>query len=150
MGDETKPVPGSSWASSEAARRTMQSNRGRDTLPELALRHELHRLGLRYRVNLRVEPGLHRTVDIAFTRLKIAVLVDGCFWHGCPEHGTQPKSNTDFWRSKIQSTKERDAETNITLGQLGWTVLRFWEHEDPVEAARSVSEVAGRLCRKVG
>ena len=150
MGDETRLPPGASWASSDAARRTMQSNRGRDTLPELALRRELHRLGLRYRVNLRVEPSLRRTVDIAFTRLKLAVFVDGCFWHGCPEHGTEPKTNVDFWNSKIQATQKRDAETNVALEKLGWTVLRFWEHEDAVEAARRVWDSAKAIQANLG
>jgi DNA mismatch endonuclease (patch repair protein) len=127
-----------SWASSDAIRRTMQSNRGRDTGPELLLRRELHRLGLRYRVNVRVEPTLRRTVDIAFTKVKLAVFVDGCFWHGCPVHGTLPKTNTDFWSSKIQATKTRDLETSDALDRLGWRVLRFWEHDDPVESAKTV------------
>jgi len=130
-----------SWASSEAIRRTMQSNRGRDTGPELLLRRELHGLGLRYRVNVRVEPTLRRTVDIAFTKVKLAVFVDGCFWHGCPVHGTSPKTNSDFWNSKIGATEKRDLETSEALDRLGWKVLRFWEHDNPEESAKQVFEM---------
>ena len=93
---------------------------------------------------------MRRTVDIAFTRLKLAVFVDGCFWHGCPEHGTEPKTNVDFWNSKIQATQKRDAETNVALEKLGWTVLRFWEHEDAVEAARRVWDSAKAIQANLG
>lgn len=119
----------------------MQSNRGRDTGPELLLRRELHGLGLRYRVNVRVEPTLRRTVDIAFTKVKLAVFVDGCFWHGCPVHGTSPKTNSDFWNSKIGATEKRDLETSEALDRLGWKVLRFWEHDNPEESAKQVFEM---------
>jgi DNA mismatch endonuclease (patch repair protein) len=148
MGEDygaSKRAAGTSWASSEATRRTMQSNRGRDTVPEILLRRQLFNLGLRYRVNLRVEPTLRRTVDIAFTRSKLAVFVDGCFWHGCPIHGTSPKTNSEFWKSKISATMVRDRETTMALNKLGWTVLRFWEHDDPDASAQRVSEIVRNL-----
>ena len=96
----------------------------------------LYRLGLRYRLNVRVEPTLHGTVDIAFTSVKLAVFIDDCFWHGRAVHGTSPNTNTDFWNSKIEETKTRDRETTDALDRLGWRVLRFWEHDDPEESAK--------------
>lgn len=114
----------------------------RDTAPEMALRRELHRRGLRYRVDAPL-PGIpRRRADILFTRAKVAVFVDGCFWHGCPQHGTQPKNNGSWWQSKLAGNQARDADTNARLQAIGWTVLRFWEHEDFLEAADAVEEVA--------
>lgn len=113
----------------------------RDTAPELALRRALWHAGLRYRVQYKV-PGLpRRKIDIAFTRQKMAVQVDGCFWHGCPEHGTVPGRNTEWWRWKIQRNQDRDRDTDARLAELGWTVIHVWEHEDPAEAARRVIEL---------
>lgn len=134
-----------SWASSPAARRTMQKNRGRDTHPERKIRSELHRRGLRYRVNQKV-PGMpRRTMDVSWPALRIAVFVDGCFWHGCPSHGTAPKAHADFWAKKIQGNRLRDSETTAHLANLGWLVLRFWEHDDPVHVADVIaSSVADR------
>jgi DNA mismatch endonuclease (patch repair protein) len=106
--------------------------RGRDTKPELLVRRELHRLGYRYRVNHTPLPGLRRTADIVFTRRRLAVFLDGCFWHRCPQHYVEPKTRTEFWAAKIAANVARDAETNARLGEAGWTVLRFWEHE-PVD-----------------
>jgi len=108
---------------------------GRNTAPELALRRELWRRGLRgYRVDWRVRP-LRRRVDIAWPGRRLAVLVDGCFWHRCPEHGTAPGTNADWWEAKLQRNVDRDRDTDARLSDLGWTVLRVWEHEDPVVAA---------------
>lgn len=101
----------------------------RDTEPELQLRRELHRRGLRYRVDTRVIPEIRRRADIVLSKLRIAIFIDGCFWHGCPVHGTWPKANAAFWREKIMTNKARDADTNRRLAAAGWTVLRFWEHE---------------------
>jgi DNA mismatch endonuclease (patch repair protein) len=123
----------------------MKSTRGRDTGPELAVRSELHRRGLRYRVNLRPEPALRRTADVIFTRAKIAVFIDGCFWHSCPVHATSPKRNGEFWAAKLERNRQRDAETNAALTAGGWTVLRFWEHEDPVDIADRVEQVVHSL-----
>ena len=110
----------------------------RDSKPELRLREELHRLGLRYRIQLRGLPG---TPDIAFTRARIAVFVDGCFWHRCPEHGVTPKSNRDWWKAKLDGNVARDRRNDLALTGLGWLPFRIWEHEDPVEAALRVEEL---------
>ena len=116
----------------------MRGNRGRDTRPELALRSAVHALGLRYRVNVRPVPGLRCTADLVFTRAKVSVFLDGCFWHGCPTHGTWPKTNSDWWREKIEANRSRDRDTDRKLRVAGWKVLRFWEHVDPAAAATRV------------
>lgn len=107
----------------------------------MALRRELHRRGLRYRVQVHVPGNRRRRIDIAFTRAKVAVLVDGCYWHGCPDHGTRPVTNREWWDWKIQRKRERDADTNRLLEEHGWIVVRVWEHEDPVEAAEKVERL---------
>jgi DNA mismatch endonuclease (patch repair protein) len=119
----------------------MLSNRRRDTAPELRLRRLLHAHGYRYRVDFRAVTTLRTRIDIAFTRRRIAVYIDGCFWHGCPEHATQPKANSDYWQPKLARNVERDRETTAALTEAGWTVLRFWEHEDPIDVASAVEEV---------
>ncbi|MFF3265307.1 very short patch repair endonuclease [Streptomyces sp. NPDC002932] len=140
---EEPPVEGS-WASSPSVRAVMRGNRSKDTRPELRLRSLLHKQGLRYRVAARPLPGLRRTADLIFSRPKVAVFVDGCFWHGCPEHLRQSRKNADFWRSKIEGNQTRDAETDRLLREAGWTVVRVWEHEDPdAAAARVISAVRG-------
>lgn len=129
-----------SWASSEAARSVMKSNRGRDTSPERAVRSAVHARGLRYRVDARPVQALRRKADLVFRPAKVAVFVDGCFWHGCPQHGTAPRTNRDYWSSKIQGNKARDAETDEALRQRGWVPLRVWEHEDPERAAERIAQ----------
>ncbi len=126
-----------SWATSEGSRRSMKSNRGRDTSPELAVRRLLHASGLRYRVDF-APLGGRRRADIVFTRKRIAVFIDGCFWHGCPIHATRPKANADYWGPKLDRNIERDRETTATLESAGWTVLRFWEHESPEDVATAI------------
>jgi DNA mismatch endonuclease, patch repair protein len=122
----------------------MQSTRRKDTAPEIALRSILHRRGLRFRVEFKL-PGLRRRADIAFPRQRLAVFVDGCFWHGCPDHGTWPKANADWWASKIRANQARDADTNERLVAQGWRVLRVWEHEVPSDAAdRVIAALASR------
>ncbi|MEV0350665.1 very short patch repair endonuclease [Nonomuraea sp. NPDC050680] len=134
-----------SWASSEATRASMRANRGRDTRPELAVRRAAHALGLRYRVSYRPLKQVRRTADLVFTRAKVAVFVDGCFWHGCPEHHTVAATNAEFWAEKHRRNRERDAETDHLLRAAGWSVLRVWEHESPVEAAQKIlAEVRSR------
>jgi DNA mismatch endonuclease (patch repair protein) len=118
-----------SWASSEGVRRSMRSNRGRDTQLELAVRRGLHARGLRYRVQFKVPGSSRRTIDVAFTRLRLAIFIDGCFWHGCPVHHTLSKTHPDFWAEKVNRNRERDVETDLLLTDQGWTVRRFWEHE---------------------
>jgi DNA mismatch endonuclease (patch repair protein) len=107
----------------------MRSNRGRDTAPELAVRRRLHALGLRYRVSVRPIPGLRRTADIVFPRIRVAVFIDGCFWHGCPDHYQAPTRNAEFWIGKRARNRERDRETDAVLGVAGWRVVRVWEHQ---------------------
>jgi DNA mismatch endonuclease (patch repair protein) len=112
----------------------------------MALRSRLHRRGLRFRVHYSL-PELRRKADIAFPRKRIAVFVDGCFWHGCPEHGTWPKQNAEWWREKIEANQRRDAETNRRLAELGWCVIRVWEHERPESAARVIESEIRRRTR---
>ncbi len=111
------------------------------TEPELAIRRRLHSAGLRYRVDYGPIPGLRRRADIVFTRQKVAVFVDGCFWHSCPEHATQPAANAEWWSEKLKRNRGRDDETNMILDDAGWTVIRIWEHEDPDVAAKAVADV---------
>jgi len=122
----------------------MQATRRRDTAPEMALRRELYRRGLRYRVDVPVLPGLRRRADLVFSRQRVAVFVDGCFWHGCPQHGTQSRSNPDFWRNKISANMARDADTTRRLADSGWTVVRVWAHESPQTAAGQIEDILTR------
>ena len=119
----------------------MQSNRGRDTKPELALRSAVHALGLRYRVDARPLKELRRTADMVFPRAKVAVFLDGCFWHGCPEHHSVAVTNATFWADKVKNNTARDRDTDRRLEDSGWVVVRVWEHEDPATAARRVQAV---------
>lgn len=109
-----------------------------DTKPEMELRRELHRRGRRYRVNVSPDPALRGRADLVFGPARVAVYVDGCFWHACGEHGVLPKSNREWWRTKLQRTVERDRATERALAALGWEVVRVWEHEDPATAADRV------------
>ncbi|WP_421874975.1 DNA mismatch endonuclease Vsr [Mycolicibacterium wolinskyi] len=119
----------------------MQANRSRDTKPELEVRRRLHRLGLRYRVAIAPEPGLRRRADIVFTRARVAVFIDGCFWHGCPQHGRSNfNHNADYWPTKIAANAARDADTNARLSEAGWLVLRYWEHEDAIKIVENIRE----------
>jgi DNA mismatch endonuclease (patch repair protein) len=127
--------------SSAGVSERMSRVRTRDTAPELELRSELHRRGLRYRVDRRPLKGVPSRADLVFGPARVAVYVDGCFWHSCPEHGTMPRSNEAFWQEKLARNRERDATLNALLATAGWTVVRVWEHEaiaaaaDRVEAA---------------
>lgn len=123
-------------------RAIMRANRRRDTGPELLLRRLLHRRGLRYRVDFAIRPNAGRAVrpDIVFPGRRIAVYVDGCFWHGCPIHGTRAETNQAYWDEKIEANRQRDVRTTAALEADGWLVLRFWEHEDAVTAARVVEK----------
>lgn len=118
----------------------MEANRRVDTKPELALRSLLHRRGLRFRKDYRIDAnGLRVRPDIVFTRARVAVFVDGCFWHHCPEHGEMPKANRSYWEEKFRRNTERDRLVDRELRGAGWTVLRFWEHDDPEQAAATVA-----------
>ena len=117
----------------------MSNTRGTDTGPEMAVRRALHRRGMRYRVNFPPVPGLKRTADIVFTRQRIAVLIDGCFWHGCPTHYRPAMGNrSKFWASKIEENRRRDRESSEAFEADGWRVFRFWEHENVDRVAESV------------
>lgn len=116
----------------------MQANRSRDTSPEIAVRRFLHAWGLRYRVDFRLAPPLRRRADIVFTRARVAVFIDGCFWHGCERHYQAPRANHDFWASKVNQNRLRDLETDRILRGEGWQVLRYWEHEAPEGVAASI------------
>ncbi|WP_085950227.1 very short patch repair endonuclease [Gordonia polyisoprenivorans] len=119
----------------------MSRQRTRDTEPEMLLRRELHRRGLRYRVDASL-PGLpRRRADILFRHAKLAVFVDGCFWHGCPEHKTAPANNGTWWAAKLARNIERDRHTDAHLRSLDWTVLRVWEHEDITHAASDIERI---------
>lgn len=111
----------------------------RDTKPEIELRRALHRRGLRFRVQLKVPGNRRRTIDIAFTRVRLAVYVDGCFWHGCPAHHKLPRTNSEWWQWKVELNQRRDTSTSAALEAAGWQVLRIWEHTDPDEAADAVA-----------
>ncbi|MDA8340933.1 MAG: very short patch repair endonuclease [Actinomycetota bacterium] len=134
-------LPAPSWASSEGVRRSMRSNRPRDTRPEVELRSALHAAGLRFRKHHRPIPGARCEVDVAFTRLLLAVQLDGCFWHGCPEHATRPVTNAAWWSTKLDGTVARDRENDRLLRSHGWEVLRFWEHQP-------VDEIVAVVCRE--
>jgi len=128
-----------SWASNPAVRARMQRQQTRDTQPELAVRRLLHAAGLRYRVDVPPLPTLRRRADVVFGRTKVALFIDGCFWHGCPEHGTRvTHSNPEYWTEKIRRNRQRDEHTDISLEATGWISVRVWEHEDPRDVAERV------------
>ncbi len=127
-----RPTP-----SSEQVSQQMKRMPRKDSVPEVRLRRELHSRGLRFRVNLRGLPG---TPDIAFTRAKIAVFVDGCFWHRCPEHGVLPKANRNWWREKLDRNVERDRRKDGELEELGWLSIHVWEHDDPSTVADGIEQ----------
>lgn len=116
----------------------MQSNRGKDTSLELAVRREMFRLGLRYFIHRRPITTLRCQADVVFPRVRVAVFIDGCFWHGCPIHGTRPALHREWWAEKLDGNIERDHEHNRLLLAAGWCVMRFWEHEKPIEIADRV------------
>ena len=120
----------------------MRANRRANTKPEIALRSELHRRGLRFRCDLRIDlDGARARPDVVFTRRRVAVFVDGCFWHGCPDHGSLPLANRDYWSLKIAGNRARDARVDLALRAGGWRVLRVWEHDDVGSAAATVEDV---------
>jgi len=127
----------------------MLANKRTDTKPELALRSELHRRGLRFRKDLRLDLGTVKPrPDIVFTRARVAVFVDGCFWHSCPDHrGPLPKSNAEYWTAKLTRNVERDRAYDVAMRRAGWTVVRVWEHIGVPEAARLVVTAVDRARR---
>lgn len=124
---------------SAAVTAVMRGNRRADTGPERQVRSLLHASGFRYRTDYRLDvPGARVRPDIVFTRRRLAVFIDGCFWHRCPEHGTSPRVNTSYWSPKLERNIARDQRVDQALRAAGWTVLRIWEHVDPTEAAAQV------------
>ena len=121
----------------------MKANRRTDTKPEMALRKALHALGYRYRKDLRLDlaSGVRVRPDIVFTARRVAVFIDGCFWHCCPDHGSQPASNTWYWEPKLRRNVERDRAADAALDEAGWTVIRLWEHSGLDEAVKIVVDV---------
>lgn len=119
----------------------MARNRGRDTDPELVLRHALWSRGLRYRLNCKIAGK----PDLVFPRHRVALFVDGCFWHGCPEHGATPKTNVEFWSAKLARNRERDCEVATQLASENWTVVRVWEHEVRSDLERVVDYLTVRI-----
>jgi DNA mismatch endonuclease (patch repair protein) len=117
----------------------MVRQRRRDTAPELAIRRALHGMGMRYRVDAALPlGGVRRTADLLFPRARVAVFVDSCFWHACPDHGTWPRANAQWWRDKLEANRQRDADTNARLFDAGWLPVRVWEHEPAGAAAERI------------
>lgn len=126
----------------------MRQQGERDTLPEMTVRRALHAAGMRYRVGYPVVGRRRRSIDIAFPRQRVAVFIDGCFWHHCPAHATQPATNADWWQAKLRRNAERDADTNGALEQAGWAVIRLWEHEvENPDAVPRIANVVRSRCR---
>jgi DNA mismatch endonuclease (patch repair protein) len=135
------PHPG---ASSPELSRRMSTLRKRDNGPEMAVRRLLHAQGIGYRVCFRVPGQRRRTIDIAFPGARLAVYLDGCFWHGCPVHFHLPKANSGWWTAKLAMNAARDAAVGEQLAGLGWTVLRFWEHEPAEDVVARIRAELGR------
>ena len=129
----SRPAPLSAAVSAQMQRMPRAS-----TGPEILIRRELHRRGLRFRINYARLPG---RPDIAFTNARLAVFVDGCFWHACPDHGVLPKNNREWWRSKLRGNVARDHEKDSQLDSMGWVAVHVWEHEDPIEAANTIEHL---------
>jgi DNA mismatch endonuclease, patch repair protein len=145
--DTVRSIP---VASSEAVRVRFQRQKIRDTAPELALRKELHRRGLRYRVDVPLLGTRRGRADIVFSRARVVVMVDGCFWHRCPQHGLDPKANSAWWRQKLDRNVERDRRADAELVSSGWRVIRVWEHEAPALAADHIEAAVRRTAEKAG
>lgn len=129
-------------ASSETVRSRMSRQKRKDTEAEMSVRRILHARGVRYRVDVRPVPELRARGDIVWSGLRLIVFIDGCFWHGCPDHATRPRANAEWWAEKLDNNIRRDRQTNSDLDERGWTVLRFWEHENP-------EDVADVICAKL-
>ena len=129
-------------ASSGTVRSRMSRQKRKDTEAEMSVRRILHARGLRYRVDVRPVPELRARGDIVWSGLRLIVFIDGCFWHGCPDHATRPRANAEWWAEKLDNNIRRDRRTDSELRKRGWTVLRFWEHENP-------EDVADVICAKL-
>lgn len=144
-GTRYRPSMADMTPSSPEVSARMAKVRNRGTAAEMAIRRELHRQGMRYRVNPRMGELGRTSPDIAFTRMRVAIFVDGCFWHQCPAHATFPHANSDWWAEKLDMNVQRDTNTSKRLEGLGWTVIRIWEHEDPIEAVNRIRTVIESL-----
>jgi DNA mismatch endonuclease, patch repair protein len=144
------PKRHTSWAASPSVRAVMRGNRHRDTRPEMALRSAVHALGLRYRVGIRPIPSIRRTADLVFTRAKVAVYLDGCFWHGCPTHHRPATRNVEFWTEKVNKNRARDADTDTRMAQAGWMTVRVWEHESAAVAALAIRDIISARRSRTG
>lgn len=133
-----------SWAKNPATAKSMRSNRSRNTMLELRVRRALHQDGLRYRVDFAPLVGLRSRADIVFTKKRVAVYLDGCFWHGCPEHCRAPSVHPDYWLPKLERNRVRDRESTAKLEGAGWIVLRFWEHEEVERVVAAIRAAIGR------
>ncbi|MEU4597796.1 very short patch repair endonuclease [Nocardia sp. NPDC023988] len=136
--DHGDDAPRSAPLTDAATSARMSRQRRAHTAPELALRRELHRAGLRYFVDRAPIKGQRRRADVVFPRRRVAVYVDGCFWHRCPEHATDPKNNAEWWAQKLAGNVARDRATDAALIEAGWQVVRVWEHEDPRVVAQQI------------
>ena len=123
----------------------MQSNRPKDTALEVGMRSALHRAGFRFRKHVRPIPELRCVADVVFPRERLAIFIDGCFWHGCPVHATRPATNREWWAAKLDANRARDIRNRSRLVDAGWTVLGIWEHEETAGAVGEVAELLGRL-----
>lgn len=132
-------------ASSTSVSARMSKQRRRDTGAELLVRHLLHARGVRYRVDVRLEKDFRCKADMAWKTLRLAVFIDGCFWHGCPEHATKPRANEEWWRRKLEGNVARDRRIDAELAARGWSVMRFWEHEEPAVVADAICEKLDEL-----
>lgn len=146
---ELRGLPKESWASTPAVRAVMKGN-ATSTKPERALRSRLHQRGLRFRVGTAPLPTFRRKADIVFPRQQLAVFVDGCYWHGCPDHGRVPSTNNGYWAAKLRRNAERDRDTDQVLADNGWTVIRVWEHEDFEAAAAAIDGAVQTIRDRTG
>ena len=145
VGEQPNQESAASWATLPGVRKSMQANRPRDTVGEASLRSALHRVGLRFRKHYRPLPFLRCEADVAFPKLRLAVFFDGCFWHGCPDHGTRPVAHGDWWGRKLDNNKVRDEQNAERLREAGWTVVRVWEHENEQEAVAKIKAAVSSL-----
>jgi DNA mismatch endonuclease (patch repair protein) len=149
MGSDVRSTVKYPAPTSAAATAVMKANRKRDTGPEVRLRSALHRAGLRFRKDFAITAGSLRVrADVVFPTPRVVVFSDGCFWHACPEHGTSPRANADYWEPKLARNVERDRAVDTALRDGGWTVVRIWEHEAPEDAAEAVLAVVGSIRRR--
>lgn len=137
-GEARRVRPGVPAASSDAAKQRMLAIRQHGTAAELAIRSALDECGMTYKVDCPPIAGIRRRADLVFDAARVAVFVDGCFWHACPVHATWPKQNADWWRDKIETNRQRDADTDQRLAEVEWAVVRVWEHEEPAAAAARI------------